>query len=133
MNGCIEGISSEHWKALLAVDPGSTSPAINALIVLLERLLDLMTKLVTLDMFLHDKFGCMIIIVNGLCTHNSVQPVLVKKGPCGTLQCHNPYKRSESFLLLSKTYQTFHYSRFCSKEQVLPLMIFKTSTVYITC
>ena len=67
----------------------------------------------------------MVIYVHGLCTHNSVQPVSVKKGPCGTPQCHNPYKRSESFLFLSKTYQTFHFSRFCSKRQVLPHMISK--------
>ena len=44
---------------------------------------------------------------DGFCTHNSVQPVLVIKGPWGTLQCLNPYIRSEGFLLLSRINQTF--------------------------
>ena len=48
-----------------------------------------------------------------MCTHNSVQPELVKKGPWGTHQCLNPNIRSESFLLLSsfnQIFQVFHES-----------------------
>jgi hypothetical protein len=34
-------------------------------------------------------------------------PFLCEKGPWGTLQCLNPYIRSEGFLLLSRINQTF--------------------------
>ena len=56
-----------------------------------------------------------------MCTHNSVQPVPVKKGPCGTHQCHNPKIRSESFLLLSRINQIFNISTILLKRQVFHL------------
>ena len=56
-----------------------------------------------------------------MCTHNSVQPELVKKGPWGTLQCLNPKIRSESFLLLSRINQMILFFRILLKSQVFHL------------